>query len=82
MKKIVLNEQQKAFLISKLQTYFENELDYDLGQFDADFLLDFIAQHFGVYYYNQGINDAQQVISEKVELINDALYEIEQVTPV
>ena len=62
----------------KIQCYFNDELDQELGQFDADFLLDFISKDIGSYFYNRGIYDAQQIMSERVEQITDAIYQLEQ----
>ena len=78
MAQIILSEDKKTQLIDKLQRYFESELDYELGQFDADFLLDFISKEFGAVYYNQGLKDARDIIEQKVELIGESIYEIEQ----
>ncbi len=78
MQGIKLSDQEKAAVIDKIQLYFQKELDQEIGQFDADFLLDFFAKEIGVYFYNQGLFDAQQVIDERIETIKDALYEIEQ----
>ena len=78
MAQITLSEDKKSQLIGKLQRYFESELDYDLGQFDADFLLDFISKEFGAVYYNQGLKDARDIIEQKIELIGESIYEIEQ----
>lgn len=78
MTDIKLNDLDKAVLITKLQSYFENELDYELGQFDADFLLDFIAKEFGAVFYNQGLYDAQTILDSKLELLSEAIAEIEK----
>ncbi|MBX9867636.1 MAG: DUF2164 domain-containing protein, partial [Burkholderiales bacterium] len=61
-----------------LQQYFARELNSDLGGFDAQFLLDFIAQEIGVYFYNQGLLDAQTVLSKKVDDIQDAIGQLEK----
>ncbi|QBF83306.1 DUF2164 family protein [Shewanella maritima] len=54
MSKIEFSSSDTARMVEKLQTYFENELNQDLGQFDAEFLLDFFAKEMGGYFYNQG----------------------------
>ena len=41
MSSIKFTKTEKSLLIDKLQNYFSRELDQELGQFDADFLLDF-----------------------------------------
>ncbi|GHF84111.1 DUF2164 domain-containing protein [Thalassotalea marina] len=78
MANIEINAEQKAALVQKLQVYMEQELDVDLGQFDAEFLVDFIGDNIGGYFYNQGLYDAQQLISSKIDLINESLYELEK----
>ncbi|MEJ2044695.1 MAG: DUF2164 domain-containing protein [Reinekea sp.] len=80
MSELKLNKEQKAEVVTKIQFYFEQELDQKIGQFDAEFLLDFFAEEVGVYFYNQGLYDAQTVVDERVETIRDALYEIEKPT--
>lgn len=76
---IKIDKNQKQEMISKLQRYFDDELKQELGQFDADFLLDFFGRELGKFYYNQGLNDARTVLQAKLEDIDDALYEIEKV---
>ncbi len=78
MSKIEFSKQQKELIIDKIQAYFEQELDQDIGQFDAEFLLDFFSEHVGNFYYNQGLQDAQAVITGQLENISEALYEIEK----
>jgi len=73
-----LNPADKEQLIQKLQGYFERELDTELGQFDADFLLDFIFAEIGPTFYNQGLYDAQAILETKLESITEAISEIEK----
>ena len=56
---------------------YAKELEQDLGQFDADFLLDFFTQELGAVYYNRGLYDAQALMSEKLELISEQIVELE-----
>lgn len=76
---IELDSKQKARMTDSLQRYLQDELDVEIGQFDADFLVDFISKKFGAVYYNKGIEDAQKVMERKMLDIGDELYEIEQV---
>lgn len=77
MSTISFNDEDKATLSQKLQKYIAEELDHEVGQFEAEFLLDFISKEIGGFYYNKGLEDAGSVIAAKFEDINDALYEIE-----
>lgn len=78
MSKIEFTSQQKQAMASKLQAYMEDELDIEIGQFDAEFMFDFVVKHFGPAFYNQGLADAQSIIERKVVDIADEIYEIEQ----
>lgn len=78
MSNIKFSNQEKEQLINKLQKYFERELEQEIGQFDAEFLLDFISKEFGSFYYNRGLYDSQSIISDRVEQISEAIYELEQ----
>ena len=78
MAKIELSSDERTAIVDRIKLYFSEELNQDIGQFDAGFLLDFFTEEIGPYYYNRGLLDAQAVIEEKMESIADALYEIEQ----
>lgn len=80
MTEIKFSKEQNELIIRKLQVYFDEELDQDLGQFEAEFLLDFFTDEIGAYYYNQGLRDARKVMESKLEAIADTLYEIEKPT--
>lgn len=80
MSSIKFDTQKKTLLIQKLQAYFMKELDFELGQFDSEFLLDFISEELGAYYYNQGLSDAQNLLQHKIEIITEGFYELEKVT--
>jgi uncharacterized protein (DUF2164 family) len=75
---IEFSPQQKVMLVEKLQKYMSKELDVELGQFDADFMLDFISKEMGSIYYNQGLYDAQAVLTDKVDSLTDAIYQLEK----
>ncbi|WP_340680312.1 DUF2164 domain-containing protein [Paraglaciecola sp.] len=75
---ITFSVAQKDALVQKLQAYMSKELDWELGQFDAEFLLDFISKEMGSTYYNQGLYDAQVVLSERLDSIADVILELEK----
>lgn len=75
--KFTATEQEK--IIAKIQTYFESELDQEIGQFDAGFLLSFFAEQIGGHFYNKGLEDAREILNAKVATIDDELYAIEKV---
>ena len=79
MANIEFTREQKTLLVSQIQKYFVKELDQEIGDFDAEFLLDFFSEKVGGYYYNQGLNDARALLDEKLETITESFYELEKV---
>nr|WP_256557846.1 DUF2164 domain-containing protein [Marinobacterium sedimentorum] len=77
---IEFSKEEKASVVLQIQRYFRDELDQDIGQFDAEFLLDFFSDKVGAYYYNRGLFDAQAVLSGKLDDIAEAISEIEKPT--
>jgi len=78
--KIEVSKEEKALIVRKLQLYFNEELKQELGRFDAEFLLDFIADEIGAYFYNRGLQDAQAILSSRLEELGDAIYQLERPT--
>lgn len=78
---IEFSREEKEVLVEKLKTYFQDELDQEIGGFDAEFLLDFFSREMGAYFYNRALADVQSMLEEKMLTINDALYEMEQIIP-
>ncbi|MBW9258751.1 MAG: DUF2164 domain-containing protein [Candidatus Thiodiazotropha sp. (ex. Lucinisca nassula)] len=80
MSAIEFSKDEKAFIVHKIKNYFNQKLDQDIGQFDAEFLLEFFSEEIGSYYYNRGLQDARAVLESRLENIDEALYEIEKPT--
>lgn len=80
MAQIEFTKEQKASIEEKLRTYFQEELDRELGQFEAQFLLDFLIAELGPYFYNQGLYDARALLEKRVEDIAESIYELEKIT--
>jgi len=78
MSKIEFNKEEKDTIVRHIQLYFDKELNQEIGQFDAEFLLDFFSEKVGPFYYNKGLSDARSVLDSKLEDIDEAVYEIEQ----
>lgn len=75
MARIEFDKPVRDALAYKLSRYLSKELDCDASALQAGFLLDFISEQMGPYYYNQGVQDAQTLFREKLE---DVVYEIEK----
>ncbi len=79
MKKSKLSTDEKERLVAKIQHYLQTELNCEAGQFDTEFFLDFLTKELAGHYYNQGLFDAQTILANKIDHINEAISELEQV---
>ena len=77
MQNIDFSKDEKAALVRKIQLYFSEELGQQIGQFDAEFLIDFVSRELGAYYYNRGLQDAQAALAAKLDDVQDAIYQLE-----
>lgn len=80
MADIKFTEDEKALIVRKIQLYFTAELAQDIGQFDAEFLLNFFASEVGAYFYNRGLYDAQAILSSRLDDLNEAVFLLERPT--
>jgi uncharacterized protein (DUF2164 family) len=78
VKKISFEKQQRADIVGKIQRYFVDELDSEIGAIPAELLLNFFTETIGPHYYNQGVKDAQAVFARLADNVNDELYGLEQ----
>ena len=80
MAEIKFSAEELTSVVNKVQLYFQEELDREIGQFDAEFLVEFFAEEIGAFFYNRGLYDAQALFESKVEAITEAIYELEKPT--
>lgn len=71
---------EKSAIIDKVKLYFLEKLDQEIGGFDAEFLIDFLAEEIGPHFYNLGLRDAQTLFSSKLEEASDSICELEKTT--
>jgi uncharacterized protein (DUF2164 family) len=78
VKKIAFDKPERDALVDRIQRYFVDELDQEIGVIPAQFLLDFFTDEIGGFYYNQGLADAQAVFAKSLDEVNDRIYGLEQ----
>ncbi|MBT3590142.1 MAG: DUF2164 domain-containing protein [Candidatus Marinimicrobia bacterium] len=76
--KIKFTSDEKGQLVKEIQQYCFDELDLELSRFDVEFLFDFLSKKMGTVFYNQGLKDAQAILSTKLDLITEAIADIEK----
>jgi len=65
-------------MAGKVKRYLNEELQQDIGSFDAEFLVDFIAEELGPYFYNRGLSDAMSLFTEKMGELDYQVQELAQ----
>jgi uncharacterized protein (DUF2164 family) len=78
MSEIKFTQEEKDKLIPKIKMYLHEELDFDVGNFDAEFLLDFFSEEVGAYFYNRGIRDSLDMLDDRMEDLKDSIYVLEK----
>lgn len=58
-KLLQLDKEQEEVLLDELRAYMSDELDIDIGNLPAKFLLDFIVELIGPKIYDQAISDTE-----------------------
>ncbi|MCC3309404.1 DUF2164 domain-containing protein [Psychrobacter sanguinis] len=58
-KLLQLDKEQEEVLLDELRAYMSNELDIDIGNLPAKFLLDFMVELIGPKIYDQAISDTE-----------------------
>ena len=64
---IALTKEQRTNAVAGLREYMKEHLEADAGNMQTEFLLDYITEHIGIYYYNRAVADAMAFIGEKTE---------------
>jgi uncharacterized protein (DUF2164 family) len=72
------SKSEKDAIIQKIQEYFSQEMDHEIGQFEAGFLLDFFAEQIGPYFYNKGIHDSQAIVQKQIDGVIEAIDALEK----
>jgi len=61
-----ISKENREQMISQIKEYFINERDEDLGDLAAALILDFFTEQLAPLFYNQGIFDSYQYMSDKI----------------
>lgn len=79
MPEITFSKDEIEIIVKRIQLYFNEELQHEIGQFEAQFLLDFFSEEIGPYFYNRGLYDAQTILENRMESISEAIYDLEKI---
>lgn len=74
---IDLTKHQTGEVVSSLRRYFREELEQEIPEMRAKFLLEFILKEVAPFAYNQGVKDAEAYFREKLEDLSAFCFEEE-----
>jgi len=73
------SQEERNSLVSDIQTYMSEHADVDLGQFEAEDVLQFFVNQLGKHFYNKGLLDAQALLLKQMDSITEAISQLEKV---
>lgn len=76
-KEIKINKDQKAKLISDIKGWFLDNRDEEIGDLQAELLINFLTEKAGAEIYNQALNDALIWLKARVSDIEIDYYSLE-----
>ena len=72
---IELGKEESKEVIASLQRYCREELELELGEMRAKFLLDYILKEIAPLAYNQGVKDAEEFMRGRIEDLPGTCFE-------
>ena len=72
------SKQEKEAIIGRIREYVSQEMDQEIGQFEAGSLLNFFSEEIGPFFYNKGIQDGQAIVQKRVDDILGAIESLEK----
>ena len=71
---IALEKHEVAEVLPSLKRYLAEALDVEMGDLQAQLLLDYCLSEIGPYAYNQGVKDAEHYFRTKLEDLAGSCY--------
>lgn len=72
---IELTKDEIAAILPSLHKYFRDELELELSEMRAKFLLDYFMKEIAPIAYNKGVSDAEDFVRAKVEDLSGTCFE-------
>lgn len=74
---IELTKQQTQEVVASLRRYFDQELEQEISEMRAKFLLEYFLKEIAPMVYNQGVKDAEAYFRAKIEDLPAVCFEEE-----
>lgn len=72
---IELTKHEVADIIPSLRKYFKEELEQELSEMQAKFLLGYFMKEIAPFAYNKGVSDAEAYFRSKLEDLSGTCFE-------
>ncbi|MGC4071668.1 MAG: DUF2164 domain-containing protein [Nibricoccus sp.] len=72
---IELTKEETESIVPSLQKFFREELDQDLSEMRAKFLLGYFLKEIAPFAYNKGVKDSEAFFRSKVEDLTATCFE-------
>ena len=72
---IELTKEEVADVIPSLRRYFREELELEISEMRAKFLLNYFLKEIAPFAYNQGVKDAESYFRGRVEDLSGTCFE-------
>ena len=72
---IELDKQETKEVVASLQRYFKEELEEEISEMRAKFLLDYMLEEIAPFAYNKGVKDAETYFRGKLEDLSGTCFE-------
>ena len=72
---IELSKQEKADVVPSIQRFFREELDQEISEMRAGFLLNYFLTEIAPIAYNKGVKDAESYFRAKIEDLSGTCFE-------
>jgi uncharacterized protein (DUF2164 family) len=76
--RIEISGERRDQIVRSVRQFFEQELDQDLSDFQAERVVEFFVKELGAPVYNQAIRDAHGFLQEKLGDLEGEFYEPEE----
>lgn len=73
--KLKLSEAKKADVLASIQRFMQKEIEVDISDIQAGFILEYFAKEIAPFAYNKGIEDAQKFLLLKAEDLGGTCFE-------
>ncbi|MGE8206626.1 DUF2164 domain-containing protein [Heyndrickxia sp. NPDC080065] len=73
-----ISKEMKENAIREIQHFFLNERDEEIGDLAAENYFIFIKEKLGPIFYNQAIYDAQKMVNQRMNSLEEELFTLEK----